>query len=209
MAFAPIAVAMVIGLLVGIVRRGKLGALARTRVRHPEVLVVALALGGVVEVTDLEWAGALTLLGLLAGLGFAMCNLHLVGMPIIAIGVVANLVPVAANGAMPVRPDALVEAEMVDAADLDRVEVSGGRELADDQTILGFLGDTIPVRWTGQVLSVGDLIMLVGLADVVTNLMLQRPSRRGRAPQPAPPTTGAPLPPLSPDPRPSTRPALT
>lgn len=208
MAFAPIAVAVIIGLVVGTLRRGKLTALARTRVRHPELLVIALVAGGITEVADPGGAGAITLGALFSGLGFALFNLHMVGMPIVAIGVVANLVPLAANGAMPVRPEALVEAEMVAAADLDRVEVTGARELVDDHTLVAFLGDTLPVRWTGQVLSIGDLIMLVGLADVVTNLMLRRP-RRERAPAPVPPTTAVPHPPQSPDRRPSAQPALT
>lgn len=180
MAFAPIVVALIVGLFVGVLRRGTFRALARTRIGRPELLLVALVAGALTESTDIRGAGVITLVGLLAGLAFAAVNFHLVGMPIIAIGVAANLVPVAANGAMPVRADALVEAEMVDVDDLDRVRLTGARELVDDQTIAGFLGDTLPVRWTGQVLSIGDLIMLIGLADVTANLMLQRPRRRDR-----------------------------
>jgi hypothetical protein len=63
---------------------------------------------------------------------------------------------------------------MVTAAELPRVTLTGARELSDDSTLLSMLGDTFPVRWTNQVVSIGDLIMMVGLAALVANLMLQR-----------------------------------
>ncbi len=178
MTFAPIVLAVVIGLLVGVARRGRLISIARTRLRHPEFLVVAVASSVVVDATDIGSPGAIALVGLIAGLAFASVNAHLTGMAVIAIGLTANLIPVALNGAMPVRPEALVEAEMVTLEELGRVSLTGARELADDTTTLEVLGDTIPVRFTGQVVSIGDLIMMVGLADLVTHLMLQRRRRR-------------------------------
>lgn len=189
MAAAPILLAVVVGLAAGVLRRGRFAAIGRTRLRHPEFLVVAIACGVVVDTFDVEPAGAIAVVGLIGGLAFTGVNIHLTGMAVIGVGLIANLVPVAVNGAMPVRPDALVEAEMVARADLDRVSLTGARELADDDTMLEFLGDTIPVRFTGQVLSIGDLIMIVGLADVVANLMLQR--RRRRVPPSAVPSLAA------------------
>ena len=152
--------------------------MARTRLRHPEFLAVAIAGSLFVDVSDAGPSGTIVLVGLIGGLAFAGVNLHLTGMAVIAVGITANLVPVALNGAMPVRPQALVEAEMVTVDELDRVTLNGGRELETDSTLLAILGDTYPVRMTGQVVSLGDLIMMVGLADVITNLMLQRRRRR-------------------------------
>lgn len=174
----PIILAVAIGLVIGFLRRGRLAAIARTRLRHPEFLVVAIGASLFVDFTDAGPSAAIALVGLVGGLAFAIVNVHLAGMTVIAVGIVANLVPIALNGAMPVRPEALVEAEMVTFDELPRVTLNGARELSDDDTFLPALGDTFPIRWTNQVVSIGDLIMMVGLADVVANLMLQRRRRR-------------------------------
>lgn len=175
---APILLAVLAGIAFGFLRRGRLASIARTRVRHPEFLFVAIAGSLFVDLTEWGPSGAIALVGLVGGLFFAALNIHIAGMAVIAIGLILNLVPVALNGAMPVRPDALVEAEMVTVDELPRVTLTGARELENDSTILPVLGDTFPVRWTNQVVSIGDIIMIVGLADVVANLMLQRRRRR-------------------------------
>lgn len=175
---APILLAVGVGVVFGYLRRGRLVSIARARVRHPEFLLVAIAGSLVVDLTETGPSGAIAVVGLVGGLFFAILNLHLAGMAVITVGVVLNLVPVALNGAMPVRPDALVEAEMVTVDELPRVSLTGARELETDQTLLPFLGDTFPVRWTNQVVSIGDLVMVVGLADVVANLMVRRRRRR-------------------------------
>lgn len=178
MELTPILVAVGVGIVVGFLRRGRLASIARTRIRRPEFLLVAIGAGLFVDLSDAGPSAAIALLGLVGGLAFAVVNIHLAGMAVIAIGIVANLVPIALNGAMPVRPEALVEAEMVTTEELPRVTLGGARALSDDATMLAVLGDTFPVRWTNQVVSIGDLIMMVGLADVIANLMRQRRRRR-------------------------------
>ena len=178
MAAVPIIVAVVIGIIVGLARGGRVTALARTRLRALPALAVALVANTVVDTVDVSAPGVWAVVGLLAGLVFAVRNLHLVGMVVVAIGLVVNLAPVALNGAMPVRGQALVDAGMVEQHQLELVVLDGARELADDETVLEPLGDIIPIAITGQVMSFGDLIMLVGLADVIANLLLQRPRRR-------------------------------
>ena len=57
--------------------------------------------------------------------------------------------------------------------------LNGGREVADG-ALLGFLGDVIPLPW-GQVISIGDIIWLVGLALVTASVMRRyEVGRRGR-----------------------------
>ena len=46
--------------------------------------------------------------------------------------------------------------------------LNGGRTA--DGSILGFLGDVIPLPW-GQVISIGDVLILVGLALVVASIL--------------------------------------
>jgi len=178
---APIAIAILIGLVAGALRRGRLASLTRTRLRRPLLLALAVASALGADVLELPYPAVLALAGLLAGIAFAGSNLLIPGMMVVGIGISVNLLPIALNGAMPVRAEALVDAEIVAEADLDRVELRGARELADSETTLEVLGDVIPVPQLDQVMSFGDLIILIGLADVITNLMrVRRPLRLPR-----------------------------
>ena len=178
---APIAVAILIGLVAGALRRGRLVSLTRTRLRRPLLLAIAVICALAADVLDVPSPAIFAFVGLLAGIAFAGSNLLIPGMVVVGIGVAVNLLPVALNGAMPVRADALVDAGIVAEADLDRVVLRGARELADSETSLEILGDVIPVPQVDQVMSFGDLIVLIGLTDVIANLMrVRRPLRLPR-----------------------------
>ncbi|MFZ9018021.1 MAG: DUF5317 family protein, partial [Ilumatobacteraceae bacterium] len=82
-----------------------------------------------VDRVELPASHMLAIGGLVAGLVFTLRNLHLAGMPIVGLGLLANLAPLIVNGVTPVRSAALVEAGMVAEADLDRVILTGPREL--------------------------------------------------------------------------------
>src|SRR5690606_37241575 len=115
---------------------------------------------------------------------FALRNVRTAGMSVLAIGVLANLVPTFVNNGLPVRPEALVVAGIVEPDELDRVEQRGARRLEEPTQQLRFLGDVIPLPETSQVLSFGDLIVLVGLADVTANLTRMRRRRAATAATP-------------------------
>lgn len=170
--------AVLVGLAAGLLRHGRVANLARLRVRAWPLLVLGVAgppvVDGLAPTTAWPWIAA----SLAALVGFALANLRLVGMSVVAVGLACNLVPLVANRSMPVRADALVQAGLVDRADLDRVDLPPARALARPGDRLRFLGDVVPLSATSQVLSFGDLIVLVGLADVVSNALLRR---RGRA----------------------------
>jgi hypothetical protein len=176
--FAPIGIALLLGFTIGRFRRGRVVAIAGTRLRLSGLFAVAVACGLAVDFADVPEPGLVALVGLGAGLVFSLRNFSVTGMMVIAIGVASNLLPVAINGATPVRTQALVDAGLVDADDVDRVLLDGARELATDDTILPWLGDTVPVAVLDQIMSFGDLIILAGLVSVITNLMLRRRPRR-------------------------------
>lgn len=182
MALLPIILAVLAGIVFGLARAGRFSAIARAQLRHAEFLAVAIVCSIYVNATSYGPSVAIAVVGLVGALAFTVVNVHLAGMAIIAVGVIFNLAPVGLNGAMPVRAGALVEAEMIAIDEVDRVSLTGARELESSDTNLPWLGDTYPVRWTNQVVSLGDIIMLVGLADVVANLMLTRRRRRRRLP---------------------------
>lgn len=177
MAFAPLVLAVIIGFAAGLIRRGRLRSVLGVRIVSLPLLALAIGIGFATDQFDLPQPGWWAFAGLVAALIFTIRNLMIVGMAVIGVGIIVNLVPIVLNGATPVRAEALVEAGMVETGDLDRVVVSGARAIADEDTRLGWLGDTIPIAVADQVVSFGDLIMLIGVANTIANLMLRRRRR--------------------------------
>jgi hypothetical protein len=69
------------------------------------------------------------------------------------------------------------------AADIAGVASFGGElgvkhEIAGPGTVLGFLGDVIPIPNTGQIVSLGDIVLAIGIGVLVY--------RRTRTPTPTP-----------------------
>lgn len=177
MTFAPLVLAVIIGFAAGLIRRGRLRSILGVRIASLPLLALAIGIGFATDQFDLPQPGWWAFAGLVAALIFTIRNLMIVGMAVIGVGIIVNLVPIVLNGATPVRAEALVEAGMVETGDLDRVVVSGARAIADEDTRLGWLGDTIPIAVADQVVSFGDLIMLIGVANTIANLMLRRRRR--------------------------------
>ncbi len=171
--------AVVVGLIAGVVRRGDFPTILGTRIYHPEFLASSIVCAFVVSTTDVDSDGVIAFVALVGAFAFALMNLHLVGMVVILIGLALNLFVFILNLETPVRPNALVEAEIITAQELEKgVSISGHVELADSDTVLEILGDTFPIRLGERVVSIGDLIFLVGLANVTGNLMLGNQRRR-------------------------------
>jgi len=170
--------AIATGVVAGWIRGGDLARVAGARVHGWPLLALGLGALLLVEALDPVNAAPLVACAIVGLLLVALRNAHLVGVPIIVIGMTANLSVLLLNGTMPVDPDALVAAGLVDRADVDTVEVTGARHRMDDDDRLRFLADVIPVPGFRRVVSFGDLVMLVGVADAVANQMCRR--RRSR-----------------------------
>ena len=170
-------VAVAAGVLIGLAAGGRFSHLATGSFRLWPVLVAGLALQTVSG--RLGGAPALVLLVVSYGLlvTFAAGNTARVGMWMVALGIALNLVTIAVNGGMPVRPAAVVAAGIVDPGQIDALRIEGKRHLERPSDRLMVLADVIPVRPLREVLSFGDVIMAVGVADVLVHLL--RPPRRG------------------------------
>ncbi|HZA19769.1 MAG TPA: DUF5317 domain-containing protein [Actinomycetota bacterium] len=166
----------VIAVLIGLARGGSLSSLSATRVRW-----LWLVYAGVL----VQVAGALLLSGD-AGLvvviasnaviaAFLLRNLRLPGMTLAAVGLVLNVLVIAANGAMP------VSAEVIEAAGGSDTEEIGGlkHERLTDDTRFAFLGDVIAVPGLREVLSLGDVLLALGIAYFVFSRTTAE-ARRGR-----------------------------
>lgn len=169
--------AIAIGLLIGVLTGGSLRRLSATPIRFAWLMLVGLVLPALVSQFDVPGGTFLILIALMAVAAFAATNLHLVGMGVVLVGLAMNVIPVAINGAMPVRADSLVAAGLVAAEDVGRAEVSGARRIEEPGDHFTFLGDIIPIRLTKQVLSFGDLVILFGVADIAANLVRRRRKR--------------------------------
>ncbi len=108
-------------------------------------------------------------------LAFCWRNRHIVGMGIVALGIALNMAVMLANGAMmPIHPTALREMSGVDMPAFSVIDGSKDRVLPDEHAALPWLGDRLllpgPLAFIA-VWSVGDVVLLIGVARVLWYLM--------------------------------------
>jgi hypothetical protein len=162
------ALALLVGGFIGLCSGGRPRYVVQHQVRVWWLLLVGAGLEFAAARLDLGGLGGVAVVfGYLCLLTFAFANRSLVGMGIVAVGLAANALVIGINGGMPVRPSAVAAAHV----DYGRRHHPEG---PDDR--LRWLGDIIPVRQLHLVLSFGDLILAVGVADVVAHLL--HPRRR-------------------------------
>jgi hypothetical protein len=172
-----LAIAVLIGMGIGLTRPLAGAHSVRPRIEQLPLLGVGAALNVASALLDGS-AATLCLAGSLAVLiAVALANRHLTGMVVIALGLLLNLVSVAVNAGVPVRASALVAAGVVDADEIDTIELTGPHHLETSADALGVLGDVLPIAALHQVVSFGDLIVAFGAADVVRELSRRRVRR--------------------------------
>ena len=181
-----IVVAVAVGLAMGWARGGRLSGIGDATFRLTPLLAVGVA--GQVLSAALGGARGLALLlaSYIALLAFAIANApRSVGMAVVAVGIAMNALVIAVNGGMPVRASAIIAAGIADDDD-DIAELDFGtkRHLEDGDDRLTILADIIPVPVLEEVLSFGDLVLAVGVADVLVTLMGSRRSPRQRPERP-------------------------
>lgn len=185
MALVPTLLAIGIGVGLGLLWGGRVSNLLEWVPPLWEALVGGIAVRVLLDL--LPWSGflpsTLAIASTAALLAFALVNVRIGGMVLVVAGLGLNLLVMFVNWGMPVSASALVSAGIVTEKQVGDVVLSGGREVADG-AFLGFLGDVIPLPW-GQVISIGDVLVLVGIA-LVTASVLRRyevgrrtPSGRG------------------------------
>lgn len=175
---AILVVALLGGAALGMATGGDPANAARRAVRNTWLLVVGVILQATALVFG-ETSVAVLLASFACLLAFALRNLGLVGMPLVFVGLALNALVITANGAMPVRPQALVVAGAIDATDVGDGDIEGlalgpKRRLERPSDRLAVLGDTLPVAPLRTVLSFGDLVLAAGLADVAFRLLRPR-----------------------------------
>ena len=159
--------ALPVGVLVGLLAGGDFGELRDLRLRLWPVLLPALGVAAVISLdNDPPFERFLLPLSLVGFAVVVFANLHVVGMAVVGTGILANLAPVLLNGDMPVRESAVIGAGIATADTVEFVELGAGRRFEEAADLLSFLGAIIPVGVLNEVLTFGDLIVVVGLLNV-------------------------------------------
>ena len=118
------------------------------------------------------WPFVLVLLGFASLFGFAVANLAITGFWMIALGLFLNAFVIGLNHGMPIGKKALAHtgnyASVYPA--LHHVQRSSDKLL--------ILGDVVPISPIGEIVTFGDLVLAVGIVDVLVHLMA--PPKRKR-----------------------------
>lgn len=174
--------AVVAGIALGYAFGGRLTRIGEADLRWLPLLYASAAL----QFLGSPLRGApgllLVLLSFVGLVVFTAANFQHAGMGVVLVGVLMNLVVIAVNGGMPVRADAIVAAGIAERSELDDLDFTAKRHLERDDDTLMVLADIIPVPAgpLSQVVSFGDLVMSVGVADLLVHLM-RRPKRAAPA----------------------------
>lgn len=179
-------VAVVAGLAIGRGLGGRLSGFAATRLRLVPLVVAAVAVQVALTVTarsDPRIAAhpsglrlaALAVSYLLAG-AFVAANipgrarLFAAGLGCVLAGWLANLLAILANSGMPVSAAALASAGLRQAA-VPTGGLLAKHVIARAGGPLTYLGDVIPIGPLRTIVSVGDLLMLVGIVAAIAGAM--------------------------------------
>lgn len=154
-------------ILLGYVGGGRLGRVGDVRLAWAWVLAIALLAQVALTVVVPGPPVARFLLGasLAAVLVFAWANRRLPGMWLALAGLVLNAAVMAANGAMPVAPEALSYLGGEEAID------PGKHRLLEEGDPLPWLADVIPIPGLRLIVSVGDILLAVGAGLLVVRVM--------------------------------------
>ena len=166
--------AVAVGVVIGLVGGGSLRRLGQRRFALWPLLPAGVLL-------QLPVVDRLGVAGLLASyvclLAFAAANLRMVGMGLVAVGITLNVIPIAVNRGMPVDPDAIVAARIATTDELPTLHTDRKHHVRRHGDHLTAFSDIIPVGApVHEVLSFGDVVLSIGVADVLFHLL--RPTLR-------------------------------
>jgi hypothetical protein len=180
------------GIVAGLLRGGRLGSLRAPDVKALPLLVAALVLQFLL---GLPWGhghgsrwgigSVLLVVSLLALLIVAWANARLPGMPLVALGLLANLLVVGLNGAMP----ASIAAPPADLHTTSALATQLGPQylVAGPETRLPMLGARVGVFGARPAVSVGDLLQYAGLVLLIQGLMVRGAARPPKPTRPRSP----------------------
>lgn len=174
---------LVLGLIAGLARGGKLSNIAAANFERSWLVFVGLAIQISAEIYaafvdgSLREGGrgiAILAFSYIFLIAFVVLNRRLPGAWLIAAGLGLNLLVIIPNGGMPVSLRAAAIAGFDPSSYLD--SAIKHREMGPD-TVLWFLGDVIPMPFIKKVVSIGDLVLGIGVFLLIERLVRYSPKR--------------------------------
>lgn len=186
--YALIAVPLAAGVLAGYALGGRLSGLARNRIRAAWLLWLAAGL----QFVHFEWESARSAVESRVHVSLMVPIFGLVGVWVLAnlprrtlafqiaggvilLGGAMNAAVILANGRMPFAESA-VHAAQLSTDQREQARRSPKHVATGEHTRLRWLGDIIPVAPIGKVVSFGDIVLLAGMAGLVTAGMRRSPN---------------------------------
>ena len=156
-----------IGTATGLFVRGSFDYLLATRITlWPLAAVSALSLAAAGSNLDMPYPTVFAAFALTMVSASCVLNLHLTGSSIILVGSLLNLIPLILYGYVPVSPEAIFNANIVNQDSLDLVRLGATRSFETGNETFKFLGAIVPMRSVNEVFSFGDLIIMAGLLNL-------------------------------------------
>ena len=170
---AVLFVALAVGIIAGLVTGGRPSNIYRRTIVGSGVLAAAVIAQLIPWVVDASPSVGLACVIVSYGLltSFALVNIRLIGMPVVLLGLVLNFAVITVNRGMPVRPEAMWTVDRNPGA----LEHTAKRHIEPPRDDLTILGDVIPIKPFHEVISFGDMILAVGLANVMFRLLHPAP----------------------------------
>jgi hypothetical protein len=175
-----LALGVVAGLVVGLARSPAGRHTVRPRIDHIGLIAAGAGLNALSVVLDGDAATFALMASLAVLVVVAFANRHVTGVAVVGVGLLVNLAAVSLNAGMPVRPSALEAAGLAEPGEVITVEPP--RHLESDADPVPVVGDVIPIPLTREVVSFGDLIVVLGAADAVRELSRRRARAVGLEP---------------------------
>ena len=176
---------IIISIIIGLLRNGKLSSLSQISLKKIELIVLAcliqaglIFLGSKKVKFVLDYSSYMIIFSYIVLLLAVWYNKKLKGIKIIALGIIFNFIVIVANGGhMPVLLSSLYKAGLNDFALVLKEGIYITHVLISEKTLFGFLADVIPLSPPfpdPSVVSVGDILMFYGVFSLIQNAMLKK-----------------------------------
>jgi len=175
---------IIISIIIGLLRKGKLSSLSQISLKKIELIVLAcLIQGGIIFLGPkkikfvLDCSSYMIIFSYIVLLLAVWYNKKLKGIKIIALGIIFNFIVIVANGGhMPVLLSSLYKVGLNDFALVLKEGTYITHTLISENTLCAFLGDVIPLPPPfpdPSVVSVGDFLMFYGVFNLIQNAMVK------------------------------------
>ena len=176
---------IIISIIIGLLRNGKLSSLSQISLKRIELIVLAcLIQAGLIFLGSkkikfvLDYSSYMIIFSYIVLLLAVWYNKNIKGMKIIALGIIFNFIVIVANGGhMPVLLSSLYKAGLDDFALTLKEGTYVTHTLITEKTLFRFLADVFPLPPPfpdPSVVSAGDFLMFYGVFSLIQNAMLKK-----------------------------------